>query len=131
MIPLLKCTAPLAWPAAHSESSRVSISRCGSPAAAMRLYSAISISRMRDFASFTSARNPALCAFGAPILVHPFDARPHARQLFLDLLIAPVDVIHAVDDGLAASDQSRQHQRRAGPQIGRQHLRSGELRYAR
>ena len=44
-----------------------------------------------------------------------------AAKFFFDALIAAIDVIHAVDDCFALGDQSCQHQRRRGAQIGCHH----------
>src|SRR5687768_443812 len=47
------------------------------------------------------------------------DSRAQARELFLDPLVAAVEVIDALHGGGATRDQSRQHQARGGAQIGR------------
>src|SRR3546814_5003542 len=58
--------------------------------------------------------------------VDPADPRPQARQLRLDVLVAAVQVVDAVDGGLARCHQPRQHQRRRCAQVGRHHRRAAE-----
>ena len=55
---------------------------------------------------------------------------PTPLQFFFDILVAAVDVIHAVDDRLAFRHQRRQHQRSRSPQIGSQHRRRAQWRWA-
>src|ERR1700757_5138543 len=45
----------------------------------------------------------------------------NAFQLLLDMFVAAVDVVDAVDDGLAVGDQGGQHQGRGSAQVGREH----------
>src|SRR5689334_18891369 len=111
MIPLPRCNAPLACPAAHSLSSRTSISRCGSPEPANCLYCSMFISWTRVFESFTSARKPELCVL---ISTHPLDLRADVRQFSLDFLITAIDVIDAVQQRFSTGHQTGEHQRRAG-----------------
>src|SRR3954454_15403862 len=50
------------------------------------------------------------------------------RQLFLEPLEAAVQVIDAVDHGLAFSGQSRNHQRYRSAQVRRHHVRAPQFR---
>lgn len=63
------------------------------------------------------AKKEALSVFFADT----FDVRAHTAQLFDDALVATVDVINAVDDGLAAGDQAGKDQASARAQIGSLH----------
>src|SRR5216683_7464048 len=49
--------------------------------------------------------------------LHTANDRAHGGEFFLDALVAAVDVIHAIDDGLSLRDERGQHQRGAGPQV--------------
>src|SRR5579875_1842635 len=101
--------APAAWAASHSLSSRTSTSCPGSPSARKRLYSSISISRMRVLASCTRARKPGLwCLTGVLIstLLDAFDFSAGRRELLFDLFVTAIDVIDPVDGGFALRNQS-------------------------
>jgi hypothetical protein len=58
------------------------------------------------------------------------DVRANSAQLLHDVLVSTVDVIHAIDQCLSACHQSRQHQTRAGTQIGSLHNGSRECGWA-
>src|SRR5579871_2471493 len=128
MMPLPRCVAPAACPAAHSLSSRTSIRRC--PPRGSFWYSWMLICLTRDFASLTRARNPSLCFLCGVLtptsLTRPADTGSGARQFHFDLLIAPIDVIDAIDDGFTVRGEAREHQRSACPEVARDHLGTGE-----
>jgi hypothetical protein len=44
-------------------------------------------------------------------LAHAFDLGAHAPELFLNMLIATVDVVHAINDGFTISHQCGQDER--------------------
>src|SRR5512137_1348711 len=48
----------------------------------------------------------------------PLDLGPQAAELGLDVLVAAVDVLHVVDDGLSPGDEPGQDERGRGPQVG-------------
>ena len=50
-------------------------------------------------------------------IAHPADLRAHATQLFFNVLVATIHVVHPVEDRLAICDQGREHQRGRGAQI--------------
>src|SRR3546814_1914488 len=52
-------------------------------------------------------------------LGHALDLRTERGELALDVLVAAVHVIDAVDEGLAVGGERRDHQRRRCTQIGR------------
>src|SRR5581483_3617289 len=54
------------------------------------------------------------------------DLRTHAAQLLLDMLVATVNVVDAVHNGLAVGNQRSQHQRSRRPQVGSQHRRRAQ-----
>ena len=54
-------------------------------------------------------------------------SRTQPRQLLLDVLVATIEVVDAVDDGFAVGDQPGQDQRRRSAQVGRHHRRAAEL----
>jgi hypothetical protein len=56
--------------------------------------------------------------------------RAQLLQLFLDRLIAAVDVIDALDLGAPSGHQAGQHQARRGAQVRRHHRRGGQLVHA-
>src|SRR3546814_6223939 len=62
----------------------------------------------------------AACSVDAP------DLRAQPRQLALDVLVAAVEVVDAVDDGLALGDQAGEDQRGRGAQVGRHHRGAAE-----
>ena len=45
------------------------------------------------------------------------DLRAQPLQLFLNVLVATIDVVDAIDDGLPVSDQGGEHQRSRRPEI--------------
>ncbi len=53
-------------------------------------------------------------------------AAPQRAQLFLDALVAAIDVIDAVDQGLPIGRQPGKHQPGRCPQIGRHDRRGGQ-----
>jgi len=75
--------------------------------------------------SFVPAFSVAPHFYDTVVLAKAPDLRSGARQFPLDALVAPVDVIDAVDDCFALGDQRGQHQRSAGAQVRGQHGRSG------
>src|SRR5438034_4150081 len=77
--------------------------------------------------SASSARSRSGPSGGTP---QPFDARAAGRQLLLDPLIAAVEMIDAVDDRLAAGDETRDDQRYRSAQIGRHDRRAGQPGHA-
>src|SRR5258708_9308143 len=102
---------------------------------AVRQFSAV-ISRMRDFASSTSARNPGLCFLWGMLMTgllglliglfiaDPANACSRAGELRFDRFISSINVIHAIDDRFAARPQASDDQRRARPQLACDHLGS-------
>src|SRR5688572_33301550 len=58
------------------------------------------------------------------------DLRPEPGQLLLDVLVATVEMVDAVDRGLAIGDQPGEDQRSRRAQVGRHHRRAAELRHA-
>ena len=60
-------------------------------------------------------------------LYDPLDLGTQADQVLDEQRIAPVDVEHVVDLGVAVGDQTGQHQAGAGPDIRGPHRRTGQL----
>src|SRR3954451_6474868 len=122
--PLPRCIAPAACPAVHSLSSRTSTSRWSSPACFICWYWSMLTSRTRDFASFTRSRNPWLCFLACElmVIVDPFDSGPHLAQFALNILIAPVDVVHAIYYRFSLCSQGGEHERGTGAQVRCDHL---------
>src|SRR6266852_6026234 len=58
------------------------------------------------------------------------DFGAHGFQLFFDVLVAAVQVIDAVDDGLAIGDERCEHERGGGAQVGSEDGGSTERSYA-
>src|SRR5262245_19791905 len=56
----------------------------------------------------------------------PLDRGPAARELLLQPLKAPIQVVDAVDGGLALRHQAGDDQRYGGPEIGGHHLRPAQ-----
>ena len=54
------------------------------------------------------------------------DARSGAGEFLFDLLVAPVNMVDAVDHRLPGSAQSRQQQTGTGPEIGGDHSGAGQ-----
>src|SRR4051812_41909493 len=100
--------APAACPAFHSLSSRTSTRTGLALSASIFLYPVMSVSFTRDLASLTSFKNPGLCAMRSPNLLHALDICAGARELFLNFLIAAIDVVHAIDHGFPARRQTGQ-----------------------
>src|SRR5450631_4072091 len=112
MVPLDRCTAPLACPADHSLSSRTSTRMW--PSRGIALYSSMVTSLTRDFASSTSFRNPGLWPLcGTDMLIHPLNPGACALQLFLNSLVPAVDVINTIHDRLSLRSETCQYQRGA------------------
>ena len=55
------------------------------------------------------------------------DLGAQRTEFFLDVLVAAIEMVDAVDDGVALGDQARQDQRSRGAQVGRHHRRAAEL----
>src|SRR6185295_13987839 len=55
-------------------------------------------------------------------VAHALDLGAAGGELLLEIFVAAVEVVDAVDEGLTLGRQRRQHQRRGGTQIGRHHL---------
>src|ERR1019366_9518752 len=55
-------------------------------------------------------------SFGEDV-AHAADFGAHSFQFFFDVLVAAVQVIDAVDDGLAVRDQGGEHERGGGAQV--------------
>src|SRR5579863_8253791 len=60
----------------------------------------------------------------------PLDGGAAAAELFLDALETAIEMIDAVDDGLALGGERGDHQRHRGAQIGRHHRRAREALHA-
>src|SRR4029079_1837211 len=60
----------------------------------------------------------------------PLDLGTAGAELGLELLEAAVEMIDAVDGGLAFGGERRDHQRYRGAQIGRHHRRAAQARDA-
>ena len=72
MMPLLMCTAPATWPAAHSLSSRVSTRTCGSPAR-HHLLVALDIDLLHARFRVVHQLQESGTVRPSPISLHPFD----------------------------------------------------------
>src|ERR1700692_542633 len=59
-------------------------------------------------------------------IADPLDRGAAGRQLFLEPLEAAVEMVDAVDHGLAFGGQPRDHERHRGAQIGRHHRRAAQ-----
>src|SRR4030067_2903584 len=70
-----------------------------------------------------SMRCPFADFFGLPF--QSLDGRSEALELVFDLLVAPVEVFHVVDYGLAPGDQAGQDEGGRGPQVGGHDLGPG------
>src|SRR4030065_430556 len=66
--------------------------------------------------------------FGLPF--QSLDGSSEALELVFDLLVAPVEVFHVVDYGLAPGDQAGQDEGGRGPQVGGHDLGAGERRFS-
>src|SRR5882762_7169139 len=51
-----------------------------------------------------------------------------ADEVLDEQWVAAIDVEHVVHLGVTVGDQAREHQARAGPDVGRPHRRAGQLR---
>src|SRR5579871_5234155 len=61
------------------------------------------------------------------LVFQALDHRAATAQLDVELLIAAVEVVDAIDDGLAFGGKRRQHQTHRSAQIRRHHLRALQL----
>src|SRR5262249_32319611 len=61
---------------------------------------------------------------------YAFDARSELSELLLDAFIAAVEMVDAVDAGLAVGDQTGDHQARGGTQVRRHDIRALKPRHA-
>src|SRR4029078_238846 len=61
-----------------------------------------------------------------PASVHPRNSRAQPAEFLLERFVAAVQVVNAVDHGLALRSEAREHEARPGAQGGRHHLRTGE-----
>src|SRR4030042_49376 len=60
------------------------------------------------------------------LLFQSLDGSAEALEFILDPLVAAVEVLHVIDDGLAPGDQAGQDERGRSPQVGGHHLGAGE-----
>src|SRR5215510_9284281 len=58
--------------------------------------------------------------------LNPFDLRADRAQFLFNFLVPAIDVIDAVDQGLAFSRESGQDQRGRGAKVGGDQLRAGQ-----
>ena len=122
MMPRLRWTAPLTWPAANSLSSRVS-TKNGRLAASEHFFVAFYVGFF-DIAlcvvnQFQEAWTVCHCLF------HPSDIGSDRGQFGFDVFVAAIDVINAIDHGFAFCDERREDERSAGAQVGGDHTRAG------
>src|SRR5262249_39087179 len=61
-----------------------------------------------------------------PLPAQPLDRRPTCRELVLDPLEAAVEMVDAVDHGLALGGETGDDQRHRGAEVGRHHLGAPE-----
>src|SRR6202521_2297601 len=61
----------------------------------------------------------AICGWASPLPAQALDEGPAAAELFLQPLEPAVEMVDAVDDGLALRRKPGDHQRDRGAQIGR------------
>ena len=61
---------------------------------------------------------------------HAADVRAELAQLFLDVLVAAIDVVDALDVGRALRHETREHEARRGAQVGRHDRRARQARHA-
>src|SRR5712664_480389 len=80
------------------------------------------------WARFSSQCLLHVCRNISPRPMHALDICADCAQLLNNPLIPAINVIHAVNDRLAARHQPRQHQPRTRPQIRRLHRRARQLR---
>src|SRR6185295_17794789 len=69
-------------------------------------------------------------AHSTTTLFDPLDARAEGPQLGLEGFVAAIEVVDAVDDGLAVSHQAGDDETRRSAQVGGHHGRALQLRHA-
>src|SRR5207244_3544124 len=78
--------------------------------------------------SASSARSLSAAPLSSGIVL-PLDARATSSKFVLDLLVAAIEVINAVDYRLALCDETRHHERYRGAQVRRHHRRPHQAWY--
>src|SRR6185437_4104489 len=76
----------------------------------------------RQAGSYESTRVERACArsiVNDGSVRQPPNLRAEPTEFFLDVLVAAIDVVDAIDDGIAVGDKARQYQRCGCAQIGR------------
>src|SRR5687768_4681491 len=74
-----------------------------------------------DEVSGDTARDRERAAGGRPLLLDALHRGAELGELLLETFIAAIEVVDARDPRLALGHQSRQHQGRAGSDVGRHH----------
>src|SRR5690348_662007 len=70
------------------------------------------------FAPLRMALCFAVMLFFAEDIAHAADLCAYAAEFFFEVLVAAVEVVDAVEDGLAVGYESREDQRRGGAEVG-------------
>ena len=61
------------------------------------------------------------------LAVDPLDATTQTPQLFFDVLVTAIDVVDAIDYGLAIGNEACQHQAGGGTQVSRHYLGTAQV----
>src|SRR5689334_21177306 len=84
---------------------------------------------MAEMTAKSSASSPRSLS-ASVIAGQSFDPCAAGGELFFELLVAAIEMVNAIDDGLALSREPRQHERDGCAEIGRHYRGAGEARHA-